>query len=240
MNAAVLGALVGLARIDRQRREARDRLAAMPGRKARIAEAESRLRAEVAGLDGELEETEKQRRTREQEIAGFDERIARDAGCLNAIRNNTEYQAMLKQIAETKTRQTTLENEVLELMEREEELGRRIRSDRARVDSELAALDGERGILEQEEERQRTALAELEAERGRLLGELEPELRARYERLAGAKHGLAVVAVVKGACGGCFSSLPPQRVNEVRLVQRLVLCDACSRILIWDEESSSQ
>jgi predicted nucleic acid-binding Zn-ribbon protein len=48
------------------------------------------------------------------------------------------------------------------------------------------------------------------------------------------------VAVEKGACGGCFSSLPPQRVNEVRLVERLVLCDACSRILIWDEESSSQ
>jgi predicted nucleic acid-binding Zn-ribbon protein len=58
--------------------------------------------------------------------------------------------------------------------------------------------------------------------------------------VAGAKHGIAVVPVVKGACGGCYASLPPQRVNEVRLGERVVLCDACSRILVWDEETASQ
>jgi predicted nucleic acid-binding Zn-ribbon protein len=48
------------------------------------------------------------------------------------------------------------------------------------------------------------------------------------------------VPVIKGACSACFAALPPQRVNEARLADRLVLCDACSRILIWDEESGSQ
>jgi len=122
-------------------------------------------------------------------------------------------------------------------MEREEDLGRRLKVERARVEKEIAELGGEKRILEEEKRRFETELAAKNTERGRLLGELDPELRGRYERLARAKHGLAVVPVVKGACGGCFASLPPQRVNEARLAERLVFCDDCSRILVWDEES---
>lgn len=237
MKAAILEVLGALARIDREGRAIHDRLDAMPARFAKVEAEIARQRADLVRLEKELEEAGKKRRDREQEALAIAAQMGSDSAKLNAIRNNTEYTAMLKQIAEAKLKKTALENEALALMEREEEVGRRLKSERMRAEKEIADLGGEKRILEQEKQRCETELGATNAERSRLLGDLDPELRGRYERLARGKHGLAVVPVVKGACGGCFAALPPQRVNEARLAERLVFCDDCSRILVWDEES---
>jgi len=237
MKAAILEVLGTLARIDRDGRALHDRLDTMPARFAKIEAEVTRQRADLTRLERELEEAGKKRRDREQDALALAAQMGDDTAKLHAIRTNVEYTAMLKQIAEAKLKKTALENEALALMEREEDLGRRLKVERARVEKEIAELGGEKRILEEEKRRFETELAAKNTERGRLLGELDPELRGRYERLARAKHGLAVVPVVKGACGGCFASLPPQRVNEARLAERLVFCDDCSRILVWDEES---
>ncbi len=239
MNATMLEVLQALARVDQSRRELGLRLEALPSRIAKAEAIGTRLKAELTSLERELDGAMKLRRQREQEATDLVARTTRDSTALHTIRNNTEYQALLKQMAEAKSRQTELENEALQLMEREEELSRRIKSERTRVDAELAALASERGALEEEGRRLEASLAEKNHERTRLMGDLDGELRARYERLCRSQV-LAVVPVVKGACSGCFSALPPQRVNEARLGERLVLCDACSRILIWNEESGSQ
>ena len=239
MNATTLEALVALARADQARRELEESLSGVPARLRRVEVEGTRLKAELSRLERELVDALKVRRQREEEAAELSARMARDAANLNSIRNNIEYQALLKQIAEARTRQTTLENEALELMEREEDLARRVKAERARVDTALGALASERATLEQEGRQLTAAVADKDNERARLLAELDSELRVRYDRLCRSKHGLAVVPVVKGACSGCFSALPLQRVNEVRLGERLVVCDACSRILIWDEEPGS-
>ena len=240
LTAAMIGTLIRLARADLVRRATVERHRAIPEKLGRVDREVARVKGEVERLDHGLNEARKERRAREQEALALETRIGQDAGKLNAIRSNIEYQAMLKQIAEAKMRKTTLENEALELMEREEEITHRLHGEKGRVDAELAALAGERAALLAEEKELEAALKVLDGERSELLGELEPDLRGRYERIGRSKHGLAVVTVVKGACGGCFAALPPQRVNEVRLQARLVLCDACSRILVWDEENAGQ
>ncbi|MCH7619489.1 MAG: hypothetical protein IH880_06940, partial [Candidatus Marinimicrobia bacterium] len=49
------------------------------------------------------------------------------------------------------------------------------------------------------------------------------------------KNGRAVVPVIRGACGGCFHSLPPQLVVEVKKMERIINCEACGRVLIPHE-----
>jgi uncharacterized protein len=240
LNAAMISTLIRLARADLVRRATLERHRAVPEKLHRVDREVARVKGEIERLDHGLNEARKDRRAREQEALALETRIGQDAGKLNAIRSNVDYQAMLKQIAETKTRKTALENEALELMEREEEITRRLQGEKGRVDIELTALAGERAALLAEEKELESALKALDGERNELLQDLDPELRGRYERIGRSKHGLAVVTVVKGACGGCFAALPPQRVNEVRQQARLVLCDACSRILVWDEENAGQ
>ena len=49
-------------------------------------------------------------------------------------------------------------------------------------------------------------------------------------------NGLAVVLVKRGACGGCFSSVPPQRQTDIKDKKKLIVCEHCGRILAGVED----
>jgi predicted nucleic acid-binding Zn-ribbon protein len=55
----------------------------------------------------------------------------------------------------------------------------------------------------------------------------------QYERIAKAKEGIAVAPIKKSSCGGCFSAIPPQKIVEIRELNRLFTCEYCGRILVW-------
>ena len=48
----------------------------------------------------------------------------------------------------------------------------------------------------------------------------------------------AVVPLEKNACGGCQTAQPPQRVQEVRGGDRLVICEFCGRLIIGENEAA--
>ena len=61
---------------------------------------------------------------------------------------------------------------------------------------------------------------------------VEERLLKAYNRIrGGAKNGLAVVAVDRGACGGCFNVVPPQRQADIMEKQKIIICEHCGRIL---------
>jgi predicted nucleic acid-binding Zn-ribbon protein len=49
---------------------------------------------------------------------------------------------------------------------------------------------------------------------------------------------LAVVPVVRDACGGCFNAIPPQRQSEIRQHKKIIVCENCGRVLV-DEEMNA-
>ena len=61
-----------------------------------------------------------------------------------------------------------------------------------------------------------------------------------YERIRKTfKNGLAVVAVERDSCGGCFNMIPPQRQSDIRLRKKMIVCEHCGRIMIDSELSDS-
>ena len=44
-----------------------------------------------------------------------------------------------------------------------------------------------------------------------------------------------LVQISRDACGGCFSTIPPQRQLDIRLHKKIIVCEACGRIFI-DEQ----
>ena len=75
-------------------------------------------------------------------------------------------------------------------------------------------------------------LAEVSGACAALAAQLPPPVASRFGQLARAKAGVAVVTIQRGACGGCFNSLPPQFVNEVRKATKLNVCESCGRMVI--------
>jgi predicted nucleic acid-binding Zn-ribbon protein len=62
---------------------------------------------------------------------------------------------------------------------------------------------------------------------------VEERLLVAYSRIRGnARNGLAVVAIERDACGGCFNHIPPQRQMDIRLRKKITVCEHCGRILV--------
>ena len=78
---------------------------------------------------------------------------------------------------------------------------------------------------------------ELQKESEKQAKKVEERLLSAYTRIRGAyKNGLAVVAVIREACGGCYAQIPPQRQLEIRQRKRIITCEHCGRIFVgWDD-----
>ena len=62
---------------------------------------------------------------------------------------------------------------------------------------------------------------------------VDPRLLTSYEKIRRSyRNGLAVVAVERDACGGCFNAIPPQKQSEIRQRKKIMICENCGRILV--------
>ena len=60
----------------------------------------------------------------------------------------------------------------------------------------------------------------------------DERLLTSYDRIRNNYHnGLAVVAVERDSCGGCFHAIPPQKQSEIKLRKKIMVCENCGRIL---------
>ena len=65
------------------------------------------------------------------------------------------------------------------------------------------------------------------------LKKVEESLLTFYENTRNAySNKLAVVQVERNACGGCFSSIPPQTRLELVMRQKIIYCEHCGRVLV--------
>jgi len=62
--------------------------------------------------------------------------------------------------------------------------------------------------------------------------EFKTELLNEVSEKLNSKNGLAVVQVLRDACGGCFNKIPPQRVLDILTKKKILVCEHCGRILV--------
>ena len=62
---------------------------------------------------------------------------------------------------------------------------------------------------------------------------IDDRLLSAYKRLRGnVRNGLAVVPVLRDACGGCFNTVPPQRQMDIAARKKVIVCEHCGRVLV--------
>ncbi len=65
---------------------------------------------------------------------------------------------------------------------------------------------------------------------------IEPRLLSAFKRIRkNARNGLGIVPIQRGACGGCFNRIPPQRQMDIKLGKKIIVCEYCGRIMIDPE-----
>jgi predicted nucleic acid-binding Zn-ribbon protein len=157
------------------------------------------------------------------------------------VRNNREYESLTKEID-----YQNLEIQVLE--KHKNKFAAEITTKQEEIQTFEAKLAEIAEILESKKNELSVIVAETEKEEAELVEQaeawkvkIEPRLLAAFERIRkNARNGLAIVQIERDACGGCFSTIPPQRQLDIRLHKKIIVCEACGRIFIDHQLVESQ
>jgi hypothetical protein len=173
----------------------------------------------------------KQRRSGERELATQEDQLQKIRNRLSELKTNKEYQAHLFEIELTRKKKDSIEENVLEMMERVEQNEQAIKELEEQAKEAQNAFDVEKARLETHFANLANELADLDRQQKTLADMVEKPLLARYTRLKTMRKGYAVAQLRDGACGGCQLQLPPQLVAEVKRGDELMDCSYCHRIL---------
>lgn len=230
--------LLDLQANDTETDRARHRRATLP-ELAAIAELDRReaeLRGAVSDPTAERTELARQQKRLEDEIAVLEEKIARVNHQLyeEGLTSPKEAQALQADLESLQRHRTSLEDEVLELMERLEPL-----------DVTIAEADAQLAVIESDRTGHRVALAtaqaaidaELAALAEARVGLVEPipsSLLEDYERIRTAADGVGVARLSGSTCTGCHLSLAAAEVDTIRRAPTDALhhCPDCGRLLV--------
>lgn len=149
------------------------------------------------------------------------------------VRNNREYESLSKEIEFQK-----LEIQVAE--KHKVKYQAEIAAKAEEIETFKEKLKEYEEVLEQKKSELDDIIADTEKEEKELLAKadvlkvkVDERLLTAFERIRhNARNGLAIVQIERDACGGCFSTIPPQRQLDIRLHKKIIVCEACGRIFI--------
>lgn len=227
--------LYELQQIDSALDELEDMKGDLPAEIQAMKEKHAALTTRQSMLEETMRTSFAQRDLADSEIIGLRERLEKYKQQQYAVRNNKEYDALTREMDTAAGTITTLEKN----MESLETRATVARTEIEDVRKQIEALDAElkeKGIALAEVSKS-TEAEELKFrhEREKIVVRVATADLAAYERIRRAKKGKAVVATRRGACGGCFARVPPQKLLELRQNRRLFTCEHCGRILVSDE-----
>jgi len=198
------------------------------------------LEDEVAGLEtrmknfeDEVKELETSISNKKNEIKESEALIEKYKKQQNNVRNNREYESLSKEI-EFQTLEIELRQKHIK------EFENKIEQRNKDIEEAKKELDERKQDLQNKKDELDSIIAETKKDEEKLNKRseeikqfIEDRLVNAYTRIReNARNGLAVVQVERGACGGCFNKIPPQRQLDIRSRKKIIVCEYCGRILV--------
>jgi uncharacterized protein len=164
-----------------------------------------------------------------------EEKIENLKAKLNQAASNREYQALKDQIAADQMAGSVLADEILEAMEKIDELAAHLAEQQKKIDAAKADLAKAEETVREQAGALGTEIQRLEAELREAESGLPAEFLETYRRLVKGK-GEDTMAEVQGEfCGGCYQQLTPNNMSELHM-SRAIFCRNCGRLIYLPEQ----
>jgi predicted nucleic acid-binding Zn-ribbon protein len=198
------------------------------------------LEDEIAGLQTrvnkfteEIEELEAEIKGKKNLMKEAQEKINRYEEQQKNVRNNREFDALSKEIEFQELEIQLAEKRIKEFKAKVDAKKEIIGTSQSKLDERInhleykkSELDGIMAETQKEEEELLKQSAEYEKD-------IEERLLKAYKRIRNsAKNGLGVVPVERGASGGSFFTIPPQRQLEIASRKKVITDEHSGRILV--------
>jgi uncharacterized protein len=212
------------------------------------------LPVEVSDLEDEITGFNNRKNRIEEEINGISEYIEQRKNAITesndlvnkyekqseSVKNSREFEAINKEIEMQQLEGKLAEKHIKDANEELADKVRLLDNVKKQISNKEAALAQKKGELDKivgETEIEEKHFKEISDEARKNIDE---RLQYSYDRIRKSyRNGLAVVPVLRDACGGCFNSIPPQKQSEIRQHKKIMICENCGRILVDEELNNS-
>lgn len=202
------------------------------------------LKTKQAAIQKDIKDIENFITAKKNEIEECRLAIKRYEQQRNNVRNNREFESISKEIEfqqlESQLAEKKANDGTKNLVTKKEELGLIGEEIKGRE----ADLEAKRKELENIEKETEKEVEKLQEESKGYQDQIDARMLAAYNKVrTNVRNKMAVVTVVRGACGGCFNKIPPQREIDIDESRKIVVCEYCGRILVssrFAEEENPQ
>lgn len=189
-----------------------------------------RLEADRAALAA----NQRDRKKLEGDIQMQEQKISKLRDQMLQAKTNEQYRAFQHEIEYLEKEIRTAEDRILEFMSESEPLDANVRKAEVALKEEKKTVENE-----QKDARERTAadqaqIQKLQGERGETAKKMPADTLATYERIRKKWSGLAIAEATSGRCAACQIMLRPQYFQDLKRGERLLTCESCGRILIYN------
>jgi hypothetical protein len=236
---SALSQLISLQEVDVEIKRLREEIESLPLRRQEL---EQQFDDSVKGyleLKQQLDEALAQKRWLEAELEAEQQKHQKFKNDLMKATNEREYTTALREIDVARKTVSTLETEVLKLMESTEKLDAQIKERTPEMESRRIEVDRQLAEWSEAVTANQQQLGALIAERSEKIKVLSPDARATYERLSRMRSGFALAEARDWSCLACRMTIRPQVFNDIRKGDSIITCESCGRILYFKVEAAT-
>ena len=177
-----------------------------------------------------LSELKEQRDGLESSLSSNQESIKKSEERLFAIKTHKEYEALQKEITDTRKENLEIEDRTISVMTEIEEIEATLAEEKESYAS-LKEQSAEQ-IAEKEKKIEELQISRepAEKEKSEIVSKIDPKILPLYEKIFN-RNGRALALAENEKCTSCNINIPPQLYNEILKQTKLVQCPNCKKIL---------
>lgn len=225
--------LIELQECDSQMAKILGRKKLLPQKMAGLDESFRVFREEIEENKRKFDDVKARHMEYENKIKRINEGMIRTKERMLEVKNNKEYQAMLKENEAAEMLRSDVETEVICMLDELERLSVLVKADQVTMAEQRKKYGEEKSLLETHLNSIDNDREELEKKRVGLKQKILPDLLVRYEKIKKNNNGIGVISAWKSVCNGCHMNIPPQLYNELQRTTDLIACPNCHRIIYF-------
>lgn len=232
----VISQLIDIQKVDNRIADLESALSNVPDYLSMAEEKKQQVELKYSDLSTNLNTTKSEKLELE---TAYEERkafLTKAQDKLSTVKNNKEYEAVLKELDQLKKNIGEDELRLVELTESLDALEAEYGDANTEISSAADDFDDKSKKKVEDDAAMQKEFEDLIEERKELAATIKKSVLSKYERVRTARSNLAIVRVADEVCSGCYMKIPPQLYVNVKKLNDLHQCPNCQRFLYYKDE----
>ena len=225
--------IIDLHKLDQQILEINENKGALPSIIKEQEEQIDELENTFKNSENELKDITKKIDDFSIQSSEFNQKIEKYNDQIYSVKNNKEYEALLKEIDFLKSENDVVLKDLSDLKNKKKQDTDSIDNIKNQIKDITSKLKFNNEELKTLSEETQVEEKELEKNKKDLIKNIKN--KSFLSSYNDGEQNMKLSPLSRGACGSCFSTLPPQFVLNVKKMEELLSCPSCGINLYWEE-----